>query len=201
MLSPNKNRGDGWLSNLDQKIAENSKLSLFLILQVVIIALLIIGYMKMINKLEVNIELPSTIEESGKIIVGKDYANGLFFKMWARQDVETISDFNQKSIFKKIDYLKNRMYPPAWYKYQSVFKTYEKKIAKNLISQKFTFAKENINVKTTSSGNAATVNIPGFFSKSIDGDIVTKAKKCSYELGYIIQGGHIYVDSIKTNCK
>ena len=195
------NRGENWLCKLDSKIAENSKLSLFLLLQIFIIGLLVIGYIKMVDKIQVNVELPKTIKETGEIYIGKEYANETFFRMWGREDVEIISNFNQKSIKEKMEYLKNRMYPPSYYKYVMLLKKYEKQISTDLISQNFIFAKENIKINVSSKGNEAVVEIPGFYNKTIDEDMIIKAQPCKYELGYLIEGGHIYVKTFKTNCK
>ena len=196
-----KDTGQSWLDQLDGMVAENSKLVLFLILQIVIIGLLIIGYLKMIDKIQVKIELPTIVKEEGIVIVGKEYANDKFFRMWAREDVEIVSNFNQKSITKKIEYLRDRMYPPFFYKHEKIFKDYERQVSTDLISQKFTFAKESITDKVSNDGKKATVNINGFYSKTIDEDRVIDAQPCSYTLGYTIEGGHIYVTSFKTTCK
>lgn len=196
-----KNIGQSWLDKLDNTIAENSKLSLFLITQVVIITLLIIGYMKMIDKIQVTIDLPKTVKEDGYILVGKEYANETFFNMWAREDIEQISVFNQKDIKTKLEYLKNRMYPPIYYKYEKLLKEHEAQISNDLVSQKFTFSKENIKTEVSQSGESAMVSIEGFYDKYIDDEQIIKAQECKYELGYKIEGGHIYVNSFKTTCK
>jgi len=200
MSKDERRQGDSWLDRLDKTMAENSKMALFLLLQLFVIFLLVIGYMKMINKLEVRVELPTTIKESGTIIVGKDFANEIYYKMWGREDIEKISTFNQKTIKDKILYLKQRMYPPYYYKNVRLFRKYEKEIATNLVSQKFTFSKNDIVVKM-SGKSAATVSVKGFYSKSLDDEKVVNAKECMYQLGYLMKGGHIYVQSFKTNCK
>jgi len=194
-------KGTRWLDTLDNVIVENRKLSLFLMLQIVTITLLVIGYMKLIDKIEVKIELPRTIKETGIVTVGKEYANNRFFKMWFREDVETISTFNQKDIKEKMLYLRNRMYPPYYYKYEKLFKDYEKQISNDLISQKFTFAKEDIETKSYEEGKKAKMKIKGFYSKTIDEDTIIEAQPCEYSIGYLIKGGHIYVESFKTTCK
>jgi len=194
-------KGIGWLDRLDETIAENSKLSFFLLLQIVIIALLIIGYMKLIDKIEVKIELPRTIKETGIVVVGKEYADDRFFKMWFREDIETISTFNQKDIKEKMQYLKERMYPPFYYKFEKLFKDYERQISTDLISHEFTFAREDIVTKSYKEGERAKMNIKGFYSKAIDDDLIIKAQPCEYNIGYLIKGGHIYVESFKTTCK
>ncbi|MBW6487565.1 TraE/TraK family type IV conjugative transfer system protein [Sulfurimonas sp.] len=193
--------GKKWLDRLDNTIAENSKLSLFLIIQIIIIALLIIGYMKMIDKIQVTIDLPTTIKEEGMIFVGKEQANERFFKMWGREDVENISVFNQKNIKDKMEYLKNRMYPAVYYKYEKLLKEYETQVSNDLISQKFTFARENIRTEVKQDGRKAIVSIEGFYEKYIDEQPIVQAQECAYKLGYNIEGGHIYVESFKTTCK
>lgn len=200
MSEGGKRQGDSWLDKLDKAMAENSKMALFLLLQLFVIFLLVIGYMKMVNKLEVRVELPKTIKESGTIIVGKDFANETYFKMWGREDIEEISTFNPKTIKDKMIYLKNRMYPPYYYKNVRLLQKYEKEVATNLVSQKFTFSKDDIVVKM-SGKNAATVSVKGFYSKLLDEEKVINAKECTYQLGYLMKGGHIYVQSFKTNCK
>ena len=197
----NNNTGTKWLDDLDNIIAENSKLTIFLVAQFLLNGLLIIGYMKMVNKIEVSVDLPKTIKEEGILINGKEYANELFFKMWGREDMEKIAEFNQQTIHEKMEYLKERMYPPYYYKYAQSFKDYEMQIATNLVSQKFTFAKENISVEVHEEGKKAYVKIKGFYNKFMDEEEVIKAQACEYKLGYIIEGGHIYVDSFQTNCK
>lgn len=194
--------GQNWLDKIDETITENSKLTLFLLIQFIIIAILVIGYIKLSNGLQVVVELPKNIKEEGVIVVGKEYANEQFFKMWAREDVEIISVFNQTSIKNKMQYLKNRMYPPSYYKYEELFKNYEKEIASNLISQKFTFAPENISVVLQGETNQkAKVEIKGFFSKSIDDEEVIKAQECLYNIDYIIEGGRLYAQTFKTTCE
>ncbi|SMP89703.1 TraE protein [Epsilonproteobacteria bacterium SCGC AD-311-C15] len=193
--------GKNWLDMLDNLVAENSKMSLFLMVQLLMIVLLIIGYMKMIDKIQVNVELPKTIKESGIIIVGKEYGNDNFFTMWGREDIELISKFNQKTIKDKMEYLKSRMYPPFYYKHEKLFKDYEKQVSSDLISQKFTFARENIVTKSSSSGKEASIFVKGFYDKTIDEEKIINAQPCEYDIGYIIEGGHIYVSSFKTTCK
>jgi len=197
----NNDKGSSWLSDLDNVIAENSKLALILMMQFIMMGLMVIGYMKMIDKVEVKVELPKTIKEEGVVVVGKEYANNKFFRMWGREDIEIVSSFNQKSIKTKMAYLKDRMYPPYYYKFEKLFKDYERQISTDLVSQKFVFAKEDIKVKSSGSHKKATVSITGFYSKTIDEDEIIKAAPCEYKMGYIIKGGHIYVESFKTTCK
>lgn len=197
----NNTQGQSWLDKLDNTIKENSKLSLLLLMQFVMMSILVLGYMKLIDKIQVKVELPTVVKEKGIVIIGKEYANDTFFQMWGREDVEIISKFNQRSIKKAISYLKNRMYPPYFYKYKELFQNYEKQVSNDLVSQQFTFAKENITVKVKEKGKKASVIIEGFYTKSIDDDIVIEAQPCLYHLNYIIQGGHIYVSSFKTTCK
>jgi hypothetical protein len=196
-----KQNGTSWLDKLDSVIAENSKLFMVLLIQLLIIGLLSIGYMKLIDKIQVNIDLPRIIKEEGVIVVGKRYANDIFFKMWGREDIEIISQFNQKDIKNKMEYLKERMYPPYYYKYEQLLKDYEKQISTDLVSQKFTFAKENIEIKVDEGGSIASVGVKGFYSKTIDEEEIINAQPCEYGLNYIIEGGHIYVSSFKTTCK
>lgn len=191
--------GKKWLDKLDATIAENSRLTLILFMLLIIVFLLILGYMRMVNKMEVNIELPKTIKESGTIVVGKDFANDVYYRMWAREDVENLSTFNPVSIKNKIKYLENRMYPPYFYKNIRTFRKYEKNIATNLISQKFTFSKDDITSKAINK-HEEIVTIKGFYNKKLDDDVIIKAKKCAYQLGYLMKEGHIYVESFKTNC-
>lgn len=195
-----KNRGKSWLDKLDSAVANNSKLSLFILGQFLILTILVIGYTKMINKLEVIVELPKTMKEEGTIVVGKDFANKLFFRIWAREDVEMISEFDNKSIKEKMEYLRKRMYPPIYYKYHRTFQKFEKEIEKDLISQKFTFSKDDITVVANQKKQQAIVTIKGFYEKTIDEDKVLDGEKCEYQLGYIIKGGHIYVSAYKTTC-
>jgi hypothetical protein len=199
-----KKMGQKWLDRLDETLAQNSKLSLFLMLQMVITALLVIGYFKLGNNLQTKIELPKTIKEEGVVIVGKDFANETYFRMWGREDIEMISTFNQKSIKEKMQYLKERMYPPVYYKYEDLFKRHEKEISSNLVSQKFEFNREQVsatlfNDKEIAKG--AEVLISGYYSKNIDEDEVIKAQECTYKLNYIMEGGHLYVESFKTTCE
>ncbi|MFA6195375.1 MAG: TraE/TraK family type IV conjugative transfer system protein [Sulfurimonas sp.] len=196
-----KQNGTSWLDKLDELVSENRKLSLFLLMQIFIVALLIIGYMKMIDKIQVNIELPKIIKEEGIVIIGKEYGNESFFRMWGREDIENVSAFNQKTIKDKMKYLQERMFPPYYYKYEKLLKEYEKQISNDLISQKFTFAPENIVTKVSETGRNASVSVKGFYSKTLDEDEIIKAQPCEYEFGYIIEGGHIYVSSFKTTCK
>jgi len=196
-----KDKGQKWLDKLDQSLAENSKLSLFLLAQFLVIGMLVIGYMKMIDKLEVNVELPKTIKESGVVNIGKKSANALFFRMWGREDIENISDFNYKNIKNKMKYLKERMYPPTYFKFSDQISKFQKEVRKDLISQKFTFDKENIHVKLFNNNKEAVVSVKGFYNKLIDDDTVFSANECVYKLGYLIEGGHIYVNSFKTTCK
>lgn len=196
-----KEIGQSWLDKLDKLIAENSRLSLILIIQIVMITLLIIGYMKIVDKIEVKIELPETIKEAGYIVVGKSHASENFFKMWGREDIEQISVFNQKDIKDKMIYLKNRMYPPVYYKYEKLLKEHEAQISNDLVTQKFTFAQENIETKVSKKNTSAIVSVEGFYDKFIDEMQVVKAQPCGYEFGYKIEGGHIYVNSFKTTCK
>ena len=193
--------GQSWLDKLDNIVAENSKLVLLILGLIVIVFLLVIGYMKMINKIQVVIELPKTIKETGVIVVGKEYANKKYYRMWGREDVEIISSFNQHSIKEKMQYLKSRIYPPFYYKHVKLFNEYQKEISTDLVTQKFTYAKENIITKVDDDGKVGSVLVPGFYSKWIDEDEVIHAQPCEYKLGYIIEGGHIYVDKFKTTCK
>jgi len=190
-----------WLDRLDEMVAENSRLSLFLLMQFATIFLLIIGYMKVVDKVQVKIELPSIIKEEGTIIVGKEFSSETYFRMWGREDVEIISTFNHKDIKDKLIYLRNRMYPPFYYKNEKLFKQYEEQISKDLITQKFNFAKEDMKIELFSDRKEAMVSIDGFYSKTIDEDTIIEAQKCQYLLGYMIKGGHIYVSSFKTTCK
>lgn len=194
------NKGIRWLSDLDNTIAENSKLVLILLIQFAVIVLLIVGYMKMADKLTVIVDLPKTIKEEGQVKIGKEYADELFYKMWFREDIEVISDFNHKTIDKKIDYLKNRMYPPYFYKHIRVLKKYQKKTQEDLITQKFNFNKKNIETKLYT-GNKAKFIVKGFYSKSIDEDVIINAQPCQYEIGYFREGGYTYVETFKTTCK
>lgn len=196
-----KQNGQGWLDKLDTVIAENRKLSLFLMVQLFTTGIFVIGYMKLIDKIQVNVELPRIIKEDGIAVVGKEYGNDTFFKMWGREDIENISEFNQKSIKDKMKYLQERMYPPYYYKYEKLLKDYEKQISTDLISQKFTFAQENMEVKVQETGKSASVFVKGFYTKTIDEEEIIKAQPCEYEFGYTIEGGHIYVSSFKTTCK
>lgn len=196
-----EDKGRKWLDKLDQSLAENSKLSLFLLAQFLVIGMLVIGYMKMINRLEVNVELPKTIKESGVVNIGKESANELFFRMWGREDIENLSDFNYKNIKDKVKYLQGRMYPPTYFKFADQVKKFKKDVEKDLISQKFTFDKKNIQIKLFNENKEAIVSVQGFYNKLIDEDIVFSAKGCQYKLGYLIEGGHIYVNSFKTTCK
>jgi len=199
-LNQKDKQGKSWLDKLDKTLADNSRLSLFLLMQLIVIFLLVIGYMKMINKLEVKVELPQTIKESGVITVGKDFANETYYKMWGREDIEKLSTFNPKNIKDKIQYLKHRMYPPYYYKNALLFQRYEKDIATNLISQKFTFSKDDIVSKQTGE-HEQVISVKGFYTKFLDEEVVVKAKECTYQLGYLMKGGHIYVESFKTDCK
>ncbi len=198
----NKKLGQNWLDKIDDLIAQNSKLSIFLFMQIITTALLVIGYIKLSNKLEVYVELPKTVKEEGIVVVGKEYANETFFRIWAREDIEVISVYNHKSIKNKMEYLKQRMYPPSYYKYEELLISHEKEISSNLISQKFTFGAENILVsmdKETS--KSANIVIKGFYSKYIDDEEVIKAQECLYDVDYTIEGGRIYVKSFKTTCE
>lgn len=196
-----ENKGLNWLDELDNLIKTNGKLTLILIMQFIVIVILVIGYMKMIDKINVTVELPKTIKEEGIVTVGKEYADNKFFKMWFREDIEIISTFNHYDIKEKMEYVKNRMYPPYYYKYIQIFKEYEAQTSKNLVSQKFTFDKKDIMTQYYSEGEKAKMSIKGFYSKSIGDDIVVDAQPCEYKIGYLIKGGHIYVETFKTNCK
>ena len=170
-----EDKGRKWLDKLDQSLAENSKLSLFLLAQFLVIGMLVIGYMKMINRLEVNVELPKTIKESGVVNIGKESANELFFRMWGREDIENLSDFNYKNIKDKVKYLQGRMYPPTYFKFADQVKKFKKDVEKDLISQKFTFDKKNIQIKLFNENKEAIVSVQGFYNKLIDEDIVFSA--------------------------
>ena len=193
--------GENWLSDLDQMIHENRKFVLILLVQFFIMFLMVIGYMKLSDKLVVKVELPKTIKETGIIVVGKDSANKTFHKMWGREDIETVSTFDHKSITKVIAHLKKRLYPPFYYKNKAKFDEYIQSTISNLIYQEFTFAKENIVCDVYDEGKTSIVSIKGFYKKTMDEEVVIDAQPCLYEFGYLMEGGHHYVTSFKTTCK
>ena len=69
------------------------------------IILLTIGYFNISRNLKMTMEIPPVLNESGKITVGYDSANSLYYKVWGSYFVKEYTSLTPQNATKKLNHL------------------------------------------------------------------------------------------------
>lgn len=181
-----------------QEYAETHKIDVFskLILAILLI-LLAVGYMSLKNSMEMKVDIPTSIRESGEMRVGYSTANDLYYMVWGQFFVDQYTSLDPINVTKKLNDILAFLEPSKSKIYAQEFSKKADYIKKNKIKQTYIREKESM-LEGVSQDGMRVFHSKGVLVESIGG--VDIRKSCEYKLGIRIENYRIFYGAIEEKC-
>jgi hypothetical protein len=186
--------GKEYVDRIYSVITENKYLTYMSIFLLIIIFYFLMAISKLEEKINIKVEIPPKLYQTGQIYVGYEKANDLFFKLWGEYVAKEIGNYSPVDIDEKIKHILYLFAPERIVKANADFLEFAKNIKQNMISNTFTPYK----VKGNSKGE---VVVEGLAHKNVGADLLKETYLCMYKMKFKIVDYHIFLDKFITDCK
>jgi hypothetical protein len=163
----------------------------------ILIILLVFGYMRISKNMQMTMEVPATLRESGKISIGYDSANDLFFKVWGEYFVDEYTSLSPQNVTTKLNHLLSMTESQKAVVYKELLDKKAMYIKKNRISTKYTPNKEIVLPKKQ--GNLHIFHSEGLLQERIGN--VKINYHCEYNVGLMVRKYRLLVGLLNEKCK
>ena len=186
--------GKEYVDRIYSVLIENKYLTFMSFIFIVIIVYLLISISKLEEKIKISVEIPPKIYQTGKIYVGYEEANDLFYKLWGEYVAREIGNYSPVNIDEKINKVLYLFAPSQIIKAQSDFLKFAKNVKNNLITNTF------IPYKTKANKNGEVI-VEGLAHQSVGNNLLNKTFLCKYNMKFKIEDYHLFLYKFITDCK
>jgi len=161
------------------------------------IILLTIGYFNISRSLQMTMEIPPVINERGKITIGYDSANSLYYKVWGSYFVKEYTSLTPLNAAKKLNHLLSMTQSDKAVLYRKPLEKKAQYIKSNKIQQKYTPNSEKILAQKQ--GDLYIFHSEGLLEEKINR--VTIKSHCEYNVGLKVVNYRLLVGLMNEKCK
>jgi len=180
-------------------IADKYKSALFFIfLQLMVILILVFGYFTVKEHTVVEVVLPKVIKDTdyGKLKIGINSSNPLYYQVWGRYVSETLFNSNPKNIKKNIEDVKRMIYPEVLEKYSKPLIDFKEFIILNSASLNYQEVKSSIKILED---NSALFQTEGVLETKI-GMYKSKKSFCKTSVKMMTSHYMLFITSFVKKC-
>jgi hypothetical protein len=189
--------GRKYLDDIGEYIDAHKKDATIKLVLVVIIVILTLGYFRLSRNIEMTLEIPPILRETGTLKVGYQEANDLYFKVWGQYFVDEYTSLDHKNASKKLNKLLAMIEAKKAVLYQPKLEKKANYIISNKINQRYTHSDEYIESKIQD--GYTIFHSEGLLEERI-GRVSIK-KSCEYNIGMRVQDHSLLFGLISENCK
>ena len=196
-MKENIKSGKRYLDQLDYLIERNRLLIFFVLFQIAVIIMLIIGYLGLKKDLVLRVDIPPKFYQTGMLYVGSMKANDLYYKVWGEYLVRELANFSPDTIGKHLNNVLYMLDPDKVTFYQHLFAKKLQSVTENQMVREF--IPSTVSVESDN-GENGTVIVKGVAKENIGNGLSISYKKCTYTLKMKIENYHLFVESIDEQC-
>ena len=186
--------GKEYVDRIYSVIVENKYLTFLSAFFLIVIFYFLSSISSLEKKIQLQVEIPPKIYQTGTIYIGYEKANGLFYKLWGEYVAREIGNYSPVNINKKLQKVIYLFSPQKIIKAKADFINFSKDVQKNLITNNFTPYR-------VSADNKGNVKVEGLSHKTVGANLLNQNYLCTYKLHFIIKDYHLFITSLINKCK
>lgn len=194
----NKRQYTGYLDKVNYLADKYRSAVFFIFLQFFVILFLIFGYLSVKSNIVVEVILPKVVKDTdyGKLKIGINSSNPLYYKVWGEYIVTMLLNSNADNIVENISTFQNIIYPDVYNKYKKDLKKMKDYIIKNDADLKYKEVKKNISIKN----GEALFSSSGILTSKL-GRYKSKKSNCTVNIKMKTENYMLFVTSFVKQCK
>lgn len=191
-------KGSAYIEKTNYLVEKYKTALFFIFVQLLVILLLIFGYLSVKKSTVVEVVLPKIVKDTdyGKLHIGIDTSNELYYKVMGSYIVNTILNTDKNKIEKDSDILKKMMFPEVEKHYEKKIDSYKNFIIKNDAKVKYTEISEKVSI---SDKGEALFESYGKVNIQL-GQYKTKTSLCTTSVKMVTKNYMLFVTSFVKEC-
>lgn len=180
-------------------LVEKYKTALFFIfVQLLVILFLIFGYLNIKSNTVVEVMLPKVLKDTdyGKLKIGINGSNKLYYKIFGSYISEMVLNSNKKNVVQNTDILKELIYPEVLSIYSKKIDNFQRFVVNNDAELKYTQLEESISINENKEG----VYLTKGHLKTRLGVYNEKDSICTVEVKMVTKSYMLFVTSFVKHC-
>lgn len=188
--------GRKYLDDIGNYIDTHRKDAMTKLVFVVLLVILALGYFKLSRNMEMTMEVPPVLRETGTLKVGYQEANALYYKVWGQYFVDEYASLDYRNAADKLNKLLGMVEAKKAVLYRPKFEKKVSHIKSNKIEQRYTPSSEK--VLPNKQDGYAIFHSEGLLEERIGR--VTIRKSCEYNIGLRVEGYSLLFGLISEKC-
>jgi len=189
--------GKKYLDEMGEYVETHKKDAFTKLIFGIAIILLTLGYFKISRNLEMSMEIPPQINERGKITIGYDSANSLYYKVWGSYFIKEYTSLTPQNATKKLNHLLSMTQSDKAVLYRPKLEKKAQYIKSNRINQ--TYIPNEEKMLAAKQGDLYVFHSKGLLEERINR--VTIKKHCEYNVGLKVVNYRLLVGLMNEKCK
>lgn len=191
-------KNSAYLEKANYLLEKYKSAMFFVFFQILIILLLIYGYLTTKSDTTVEVMLPKIVKDTdyGKLKIGLNESNELYYKIFGRYIVNDLYNSNESNINDKIIVLKSLIYPEKLPDYEKSIDNF----AENIIQNGITVTYKETEGEVNTSNGISNYKSKGVLNIKI-GKYSKKEEFCETNIEMFTKNYMLFVNSISRSCR